>query len=481
MTANLVAALSTIIGIVAVSLTSRFRIGYLISPFSVSILMLVAIFGVRPLVIDYSAGPRLYQYATNDGVAEATIVGLIAILSVICGYCLVRNSRSPGPNVNEAQRSKKHLAERMSRIPVGAMFYGCSAFVLLWVALMAFRGGGFDALIGMAGGRSSASSRIVENLPLIIYCLPAASALTAASWRLVREREGMHLAAREKIVYWTVVIISLFPPLMLGNRRFILPCVVAAVIAANVNQKRWNARIKLHQLLLAALAFMLLAIVPFIRSSGSRNQGDSLLEALISFIQTEGLRGVLTNFFTSYDTEMLDYIAYVAPRLGTDVPYGLGRGTIEDIFLAAIPTRISGTASWSNEILIELFGQPCGAGICPVPSFAGTAFFDFSYVGVVAIGVVVGAASKLFESAVFRAKGFGLIAVLILGALPATAIRGNYPSQLWIAVNILVTACVLVWILIQVSGRSKPSSKPVSRPAAITREIDQRSYTLRKP
>lgn len=459
MNASLVATTSTVIGLIAVIVVSRLRVGYLISPFSVTILMLVAIFGVRPLVIDYSAGPRLYKYATNDGVAEATIVGLIAILSVICGYYLSRNWSSPGPSKYRSKRRNQSLADRLSSTSIEAVFYGCSTFVLLWVALMAIRGGGLDALVGMAGGRSSASSRVVENLPLVIYCLPAASTLTAASWRLVRERRAENLATNEKIAYWAIVLISLFPPLMLGNRRFILPCAIAAVIAANADSSRWNKRIRVHQIILASVMFTVLAIVPFVRSAGSRTQGDSLFEALFSFIETEGIRGVMTNFFTSYDTEMLDYIAYVAPRLGTEIPYGLGRGTVEDILLSVIPSRISNTTSWSNEILISLFGQPCGSGICPVPSFAGTAFFDFSYLGVVALGVIVGVATKLFETALFSANGFGLVSVLIFGALPATAVRGNYPSQLWIAVNIFVTACVLIWILTNLPRNPKIDPK----------------------
>ncbi|MBY4225580.1 oligosaccharide repeat unit polymerase [Rhodococcus fascians] len=478
--ANCVAAVSVAVGLLTVVMTTRLRIGYLISPFSVTVLILVAIFGVRPLVVDYGAGPRLYGYSTNSGLLEATIVGLIAIIAVICGYLVVRPAAASCEINQQNSMRRINSVAKLGESPVTRVLAGCLAFILLWVILMAARGGGIDALIGMAGGRSAASSRIVEDLPLAIYCLPAASTLTAATWRALRERNGWSLSSSEKLIYWIIVLVSLLPPLMLGNRRFVLPCVVAAVIAANLSPRRWNARIKIWQLSLAVFVFLLLAIVPFVRSSGSRNEGDSLIEALFAFIQTEGVGGVLTNFFTSYDTEMLDYIAYVAPRLGGELDYGLGRGTLQDVLLTAVPARIADTQSWSNEVLITLFGQPCGSGICPVPSFAGTAFFDFGYIGVVILGLVVGGLCRLFETAIIRPAGFGLVAVLVVGALPATAIRGNYPSQLWIAVNIMVTACVLSWAITRSNymGRAiRNNEKPPASLSAIAHSDSNHGLT----
>ncbi|MGY3552247.1 O-antigen polysaccharide polymerase Wzy [Williamsia sp. R60] len=420
-------------------------------------LILVAIFGIRPLLVVGESNHLFYGRDVSEGYWTSVVVGALAISALGVGYWLWPSRRSSNDSFQEhppaylggAKLSSGHgMMSAVSCVSIGALATVCIGLVLAWTLLMvALGGGGTGVLSTMAGGRSGESSLAIENLPIIVYSLPAAAAYTAAFWRIVVERSIGSLDRSSKLVFWGIVLLSLGPPALLGNRRFILPCVIAAVIAANFPAKRWNARITPLKVFASLAVVTILASIPYVRSAGSRQSGDNLIDALVSYVQAEGFTGVFTNFFRSYDTEMFDYIALVSPGLGSTIPYGWGRGTFVDVAVSALPAQAVDTPAWSNQILIDTFGQTCAAGVCPVPSYAGTAFFDFGFVGVALLSIICGVLFRAFENSFHRSGGVALLALLIAGSFPATAIRGNYPSQMWIAFNIFVLTAMSLIIL----------------------------------
>ncbi|WP_143696040.1 O-antigen polymerase [Williamsia sp. 1138] len=451
-----IALFNTLIGVCAIVIATKGRVGYLISPFSVSMALLIAIFGIRPLLISSDQDHLFYGYSVASGYLSAVLVGGVAILSLTLGYWLISTSgvhsekvsAANGHNPAQARSSDPlqpdDVMTRIGQLSASTMAIICVALVMSWVSLMVVAGGGPGVLTEMAGGRSDATALATENLPLIVYSLPAAAAYVACFWRVAVERIDSNLSGGSKLIFWAVILASLAPPALLGNRRFILPCVIAAVIASNLPLSKWTARVSAVKIVLSIVVVTVLAAIPYVRSAGSRQAGDNLLSALSGYINTEGFGGVFTNFFRSYDTEMYDYIALISPKLGGAVPYGLGRGAFVDIGVAALPAGTVQIPSWSNQLLVENFGQTCASGICPVPSFAGTAYFDFGYLGVAVFGIALGIASRKFENIVHNYRGLAFLAILIAGSLPATAVRGNFPSQIWIGLNIFVLAAAVV-------------------------------------
>ncbi|RYE44160.1 MAG: oligosaccharide repeat unit polymerase [Hyphomicrobiales bacterium] len=450
--------LSLLLGTVALGVVTKLRVGYLLSPFSVSIVMLMAIFGVRPILISQDPYHTFYGYSVSGGLNDAALIGFVGIVGLVSGYG-VRSAPQHGPLqeiVVAGEPSGRRI--RLKSLHVVTI---CIVAVGLWLALMAARFGGASALALMAGGRSSDVSGVLAGLPVFIYALPASAAMVVAFWRASEER-NTPFDLRMKLVFWALIALCIVPPVLLGNRRFILPCLIAALLASVT--RKWNTPVKLRALLLGFLGFSALAVIPFIRSAGSRSEGDSLAAAMIGFIREEGFGGIVTNFFTSYDTEMLDYIAFMVPRLGMSSAWGYGRGLVLDIITAPIPSGLLPVPSWSNQVLIDSFGRSCATGICPVPSVVGTGYFDFGIFGVVLVTFALGWLCRLFELKIRTSSGVSLLAVLVFGSLPATAVRGNFPSHLWIGLNIFIVSAMMVIAAQIVSRRAPKKLVPTREP-----------------
>ena len=92
------------------------------------------------------------------------------------------------------------------------------------------------------------------------------------------------------------------------------------------------------------------------------------------------------DYLTSYDTEMLNYVAVVGPRLGAAIPYGLGRGTLGDLVI--FPIKHFSLQLYSDQMLERLFVENGCASVCPVESEVGVLLFDFGLVGV-ALGMAL--------------------------------------------------------------------------------------------
>lgn len=434
---SVVPAFTLVGGLVAVVLVTRFRQGQLLSPMSVALLMLTAIFGVRPLLMASAGAYDFYGGSAEQGFQVASNVGFVAVAAMCVGYLLaLSRTRKKGLDTRELHATSPNPRSITTlRVRFKLALAVAGSFVGFWFLIMAFVGGGFSFIGQLFAGRSADVILRLENVPSIVPALPVVAALIAANARVVTERERI-LIRGERIAYWLVILMAVVPPAALGTRRFLIPSLVAGAIG--VVAARWGKRVSLRMLAILASAFVVLAILPFVRSAGSRTGRTDLAGAIGDYFSAGGLQGVLDGFFLSYDTEMFSYISYVAPTLGESIPYGMGRLTIVDILISPIPASLSPFSTWSNEILTRLFGGGCAEVFCPVPSLPGALYFDFGFIGV-AIGMfAVGWAMSRFEDNFLSASGARLTALLTLAAFTIQIVRGNPASQIWIAFQVFI-------------------------------------------
>ena len=450
---TLIPWLTVLLAVGGVVVVTQFRQGPLVSPLSVTLLLLAAIFGVRPIMmVDHE---RYSFYGGNDvrnGFEIATWVGLVSVLFLLGGYFLGAVTRTRVPSRGDEFEPNW----RPPRVSIARAASFSVLLLLAWLLLMVAFGGGFDYISLLFAGRSDAAESRLSGMPAIVPALPVVAALFLALTRIQLERVRT-ITSPEKLQYWAVVVLSVIPPSALGSRRFLIPSVLAALLGAVAPV--WRRVISVRMVALAFVGFVALTIIPFVRSSGSRTGRTDLLGAMGDYFGTQGLGGTLENFFLSYDTEMFNYIAFLATRLGTTIEYGWGRGTVGELLLSPIPASIAPTTLWSNQILIEAFGGGCGVVYCPVPSVSGVLFYDGGFAGVVAGMSVLGFLMSRFEQAFLRAEGIKLAALLTLGAFSVQLVRGNTISQLWIAAQIVIVLTVLEWV----AYRTSPSSR-TSRP-----------------
>lgn len=424
----------SLIGFLAVT---RLRRGPTVAPMAMTLLMLLAIFGIRPIMM--VENDTYWFYGGNDvraGYVIASWVGLLSVVFLLLGYVLGAATRRQSattdlPNWRASRVSLKHAA------------LVSAGLLAAWLLIMVVVGGGISYIALLFEGRSDATEARLAGVPAIVPALPVAAALFVAMTRMQIERVA-RLPGVDRLIYWTIVALAVVPPSALGSRRFLLPSVIAGLLGAL--PPVWNRIISIRMVVLTAVGFVVLTIFPFVRSSGSRGESSDLVGAIGEYFGSQGLGGTLENFFLSYDTEMFNYVAYLATRLGSSIEYGWGRGTLGDLLLSPIPASISPAPLWSNQILIQAFGGPCGISYCPVPSVSGVFFYDGGLPAVVAGMMVLGFVLSRFEVAFLKAEGAKLIVLLTLGAFTIQAVRGSTVSQLWIAAQIVAVLIVLEWI-----------------------------------
>lgn len=438
---GVVPALTTVIGIISILAISRLRRGPLLSPISVALLMLVSIFGVRPLLMASRGEYGFYGGDSEVGFQIAANVGFFALTALLAGYSLAatRDARIGSTRQRPLNAQASKLAEVRPEVGVSLALVIALFVVLMWFAIMAWVGGGTAFISLLFAGRSEEVSTRLENVPSIVPALPVVAALIAANTRLLQTRLAPFTSGQNAL-YWIVIAAAVIPPAALGTRRFLIPSLVAG--ALGVAAASWFKRVSARMLIAIVVGFLLLAILPFVRSAGSRTGSADLLGAMFEFFTTEGVGGVLDSFFLSYDTEMFNYVAYVAPALGNQIPYGQGRMLLGDLLLAPVPASIAPATTYANQVLTALFGGGCSEVYCPVPSLPGALYFDGGFILVILGMFVTGWAMNRFEPAFLRASGWKLSALLVLAAFTIQIMRGNPASQLWIAIQVFLLVVI---------------------------------------
>ncbi len=421
-----------VIGLLGLLAATGLRRGPLLGPLSMTILVLVSTFAIHPLFLLADDDFLFIGRDIRPGLVTAAAIGLLSMLGLLVGYW------ADGPRKGAETLPVEHSSSSpgYSMRTAGLLSL---ALVGSWFVIIAVRGGNAQFAVTIFEGRNDVTRSALAGLPVIVGGLPTAAAVLVSAIRIMIERMRS-LTFNELVIFWSVVVLSLVPPMALGVRRYLLPCLLAASIA--VTAKHFYRRLAVRHLIVGLLGFLILAIVPFVRSTGSRKAGSNLVDAMVSYFQDVGATGAIRPFFTSYDTEMFDYIALMVPRLGGMVPYGLGRGTLGDLALNPLPASALPFPLWSDRILQSVFGGGCADVYCPVASFPGVLYFDFWFPGVMVGSVLLGVACRRYASALLNSSGMRLVWILTPASFAPVLARGNATNVLYIALLVGVVCAM---------------------------------------
>ncbi|WP_433029627.1 hypothetical protein [Actinomycetospora sp. CA-053990] len=435
---------SLVVGAAAWLLATRLRLGPVLSPFSIALLVLVSIFGVRPLLLSATGDSAFYGHDVLKGFAYSAGVGLVGISALCAGYYVANevqaNSTERMTRANGESDDAKSLYDRIDFVLAAKLGL---ATVLVWLAAQLYVGGGIDYLGTLFAGRSSENAETQAGIPSIVSALPVVAAISVAFLRIRKERNAK-LNRAETRWFWIVVIAAVVPPTALGSRRFLIPTIIASACA--VGWSSWSARIRVRYFVLGAAGFIVLSAIPYVRSAGARTtESTSFVEALLTYFQTEGVFGALSQYFVSYDTEMFDYIALLHINLLNGFPYGVGRASVGEFVLNPLPASVSPTL-WSDQLLIYNFGGPCTQPYCPVLSTVGVLAADGGVLlvaaGMLLLGALMARPTHYLERGSLRAVSYFCFWVFV----PAS-IRGNTPLILSIGLQVVVLVLLGYWAL----------------------------------
>lgn len=407
-------------------------LGRLLAPDFMAVAVLFAIFGVRPLFADRFAKELWYEAYTPSQAGEniALTVGIAASISFAVGTFLTSHapmkSRLDGNHQSGSKRPYRGMTSR--HIAIFTMY----SILIYAVLLVAISG---PAILGqLRMGRSADVA--IGQVPEIVMMIPLSPSLLVAMFLLTnRDRK---LSKSDLMTAFAAIALSLALLSQLGNRRFIIPAILIPLIAALI---RKPTRLKAQHVLLGTVAFLLLAILPMVRSTGARLPGETLMQASWRYFQQEGLSGTVRPIFVSFDTEMFDYIAILAPTLES-ADFGWGRGTALEFIMRPLPGSRLNEDSWSDQLLTRLFGGGCGDPVCPVASYPGVLYFDGGYTFVVIGCVLLGALLRYMAILWHSSKTLSLhklMTVVIVSAFALVAIRTNtIHATWWVIYTILI-------------------------------------------
>lgn len=463
-------ALTLLVGAVAWVVGTGLRRGSFLSPYSLILLILISIFGFRPLLMPSEpASYAFYGFNIANGYALATIIGFVGTTSFIMGYGVRRMTRSRNPRGDDSHAFPRVTPRRAT----------AAAWALLgaWLLIMIVVGGGPGFLTLLFAGRSETVNDVFSGVPAFVPALPVVACLLVATVRFQWERLRRYTRS-QNLAYWVILIAAVVPPSALGTRRFLIPSVLIMIIGAL--GRSWNKKVRPSWVVAGVAGFLILAIVPFVRSAGSRvGSRTDLLGAMSVYFRDEGARGTLDNFFLSYDTEMFNWVAYFAPRMGERIPYGWGKGTFGEVLSSPLPAALTPFDRWNDVLLTYAFDSACSLKtVCPVPSIIGVLFTDLSWIGLVFGMAALGAACAGFEKSLLRSSGSATAALLLIAGFSVLFARGNSMAQVWIAVQVFVVwwaAYIALGTFAVPSKRSTGSARPYSRTARVRNEVPLRA------
>lgn len=406
---------------VPVALSPIHGFGRFLSPVGLAAIMLMAIFGARPLALQVWGTPLLYGLDPNGGFAYAQRAGLLVALAFTTGALCGRGRTRRG--TDRAVRCLDLGALSLTRV------LALTVAGMLVAAGLVVAKGGLSGLLLLSGGRGSAASLVLSNLPTVVLVLPLLGS-TAVTLFLARTAPHRRLRQREVYLLLLAVLVCAGANLTLGNRRFILPCILAPLAAVTFAR---GGRAPRAFLPLLPVGLVALTVLPLVRAAGARTAGQSLAGALWQSLTTNGLLGVIRTFLTSYDTEMFSYIAVVGPRLGGSVPLGAGRGTFLEFLQYPLPSALAGRM-YSDSLLTHYYGGGCGSGICPVASAPGTLLFDFGLPGMVAGMFVLGFLLRRADRLIVGPRPpspVQLAAYAVISAYAPILVRSNATQATW--------------------------------------------------
>lgn len=415
-------------------------LGRFVAPDAAATVMLLAIFGIRPMFEDRFKTEAWYgaYTPTEEGELIALYVGMFAFAGLAVGVFLAK----------VRPKKRELMLARPAFDPEKSFTFSAKQVLILTVLSTAGYIGLLVVLAGpgiirlMSGGRSADFQ--IGGVPEIVMMIPMVGPVAAGLFLIVNR--GRPLERPELVLILASIAISAVLLAQLGNRRFIIPAILIPVSTALI---RKSVRVKLWHIGLGAVAMMFIAIVPMVRAAGARRAGENLLTASFRYFQEEGFSGVIRPIFVSFDTEMFDYIA-IASRSFKDGSFGYGRGTFVEFLLRPVPSGIIDGTQWSDAVMARLFGGGCGQPVCPVAALPGVLYFDGGMAAVFLGSVAAGAGLRFLTNRwVFNTNlsTFQILAVAIVSSFALVAVRTNTIHALWWALyTVILSFAVYMWV-----------------------------------
>lgn len=435
--AGVLMPIASAVGVIVVSLSvplarllqRRFD---LFEPIIGGCLVLLILFGIRPLYLIASGESTYLGYSIRDQLGNAINLGLLGTIAFVLGY-LGAVGRRPGEHDQAAGHVEDEVAEYGPNDVSTWLALGISALGLLLFALHLLRvGPPSEALALWLAGRSN---NLVEAYT------GTSEYLSAGPILLVCAGTTLGVLRRWRLTPWQFVgIISLIAiPVIVfavgGDRRFLIPTIAVPITSYYLTRQRRPTRNVL--LILGPLLFVFLATIPFSRAAGAREQAGGALP-----IFAEAFAAPFTawdRFITSYDTEMIGALSVQLSVQNTPDAFYYGRATIGDVLIAPIPSSLFPDKPMTarNDLLIRAFGSPCtltDGGLCPDFSVIGTFYQDLwwlgALVGMALLGVVTGLVWRRYNQKSGSPYRIILAATWVV-ALPILIRAGFMPSFAW--------------------------------------------------
>jgi len=386
---------------------------------------LAVLFGLRPLSTMITEDMDYRGIYIEPQLTTVIVLGLLGTLAFVLAYETLHRVKQP----ELPQRSWWHL--HLNKVFLYAIMASILGFVLFSMHL-SIGGSVVQTAKLLAAGRSEALADVYDSSSEYLSSAPILAAVggTVIVVALGRQISRVQLILVLIMIAYPVVVFSL-----VGNRRFIVPSVAIPLVAYYLRaQTRPSAKVLL---LLAPIAFIVLATIPFARASGAREEaGGAVPIYLQAFADPVA---AWKRLITGPDTEMTSALAVEVEVLSETSDFTYGKATFGDLVLAPIPSRLfSGKpVTARNNMLQKAFGGPCqggAGGACPDFSAIGTFYQDFWYPGVVVGMALLGASSALSWRLYLKAKA-NPFAVLLSASwivfLPIIIRAGFMPAFSW--------------------------------------------------
>jgi hypothetical protein len=350
----------------------------LFEPIVLGTVTLAVLFGVRPLWMIITGEDTVDDtgFPIASQLPQAYLVGLLATIAFVAAY----EARS--------FRGRRRPASLVPNLDSGRAVWVALLATALGVALYCLyllqgTGSVLEGLKLAAGGRSEeveevlgSSSEYLTSAPILAGC---------GAVLLVLITGGNRTARYKPLIVGLIILLITIPVIVFffgGQRRFIVPVILIPVVTCYLVSRRrpkWRTIVAI-----VPIAFLVLAIIPFARTEGAREQGGGLAK-----IYSRGLANPVETgrrFIAGHDTAMVETLAHEIATLEGSGGYGFGRATFGDLLLAPIPHAVVHTKPETarNKLLRRMFGEPCTTvhGQCPDFSAPGTFYQDLGLFGV---------------------------------------------------------------------------------------------------
>ena len=413
-------------------------------PIVAASVILALLFGIRPLSMMITEAVSYRGLNIESQLTTSTVLGLLGTLAFVVAYeSLIRIRQHESP-----RRRRRHV--HPNTVYLYAIIVSILGFVLFAVHL-SIGGSVVETAKLLASGRSETLADLYSNSS---EYLSAAPILVAVGGIVTVIAAGRRVS---KAQFMLVLLAIAFPVVvffLIGNRRFIIPSIAIPVVAYYLAVHRRPSAKQL--LLIVPIAFVVLATIPFARSSGAQEQAGGSVP-----LYRQGFASPVDSwkrFITGPDTNMFSALAVEVEVLSETSDFAYGRATLGDLVLAPIPSRLfpGKPVTARNEMLGKAFGGPCRSigGVCDDFSVIGTFYQDFWYAGVVAGMVLLGAGSAWIWRRYLAAKGDPF--TVLLGAtwtvfLPIIIRAGFMPSFAWF-LYFLLPSLLGLWLAKATNG-----------------------------